>query len=238
MKRNIGLCWGEREQRIPTPCFTSSCQIIYEEGNDILTKGQYVLKTKKMCEPAFNSLVEFLMGNEMEITSETYHGLRDAAKELMCDELSELVSAFAETNLTVADDDVCALYKEIEDLRREHALLVKNHEQMKVELISVRKELEASRRMNEQLQDKYNDLSESVRIIMNQLIETSVSAFDSQIIPSEQVENEIDNVDGLKEDDINICMQQAGVSRAKAIKALKSADGDLVTAVMDLYGDS
>ena len=39
---------------------------------------------------------------------------------------------------------------------------------------------------------------------------------------------------GLKEDDINVCMQQANVSRARAIEALKAADGDIVTAVMNL----
>ena len=41
---------------------------------------------------------------------------------------------------------------------------------------------------------------------------------------------------GLKEEDITTCMQQANCSRAQAIDALKAADGDLVTAVMNLMG--
>jgi nascent polypeptide-associated complex subunit alpha len=39
---------------------------------------------------------------------------------------------------------------------------------------------------------------------------------------------------GLKEDDINTVMGQASVSRARAIDALREANGDLVTAVMNL----
>jgi nascent polypeptide-associated complex subunit alpha len=38
----------------------------------------------------------------------------------------------------------------------------------------------------------------------------------------------------LKEDDINTLMSQANVTRARAIEALREADGDLVTAVMNL----
>ena len=39
---------------------------------------------------------------------------------------------------------------------------------------------------------------------------------------------------GLKEEDIQTIMQQANVNRARAIEALRGADGDLVTAVMNL----
>jgi nascent polypeptide-associated complex subunit alpha len=38
----------------------------------------------------------------------------------------------------------------------------------------------------------------------------------------------------LKEDDINTLMSQANVPRSRAIEALREADGDLVTAVMNL----
>ena len=34
--------------------------------------------------------------------------------------------------------------------------------------------------------------------------------------------------------DIELVMQQASVSRAKAVKALKDNDGDIVNAIMDL----
>ena len=36
---------------------------------------------------------------------------------------------------------------------------------------------------------------------------------------------------GVEPKDIELVMTQAGVSRAKAVKALKSADGDIVSAV-------
>ena len=39
---------------------------------------------------------------------------------------------------------------------------------------------------------------------------------------------------GINEEDINIIMQQCNVSRDRAIDALQEADGDLVTAVMNL----
>jgi nascent polypeptide-associated complex subunit alpha len=39
---------------------------------------------------------------------------------------------------------------------------------------------------------------------------------------------------GLREEDINTIIQQTSVTRARAIEALRQADGDLVTAVMNL----
>ncbi|XP_027071438.1 nascent polypeptide-associated complex subunit alpha-like protein 1 [Coffea eugenioides] len=39
---------------------------------------------------------------------------------------------------------------------------------------------------------------------------------------------------GVEPKDIELVMTQAGVSRAKAVKALKAADGDIVTAIMEL----
>jgi nascent polypeptide-associated complex subunit alpha len=39
---------------------------------------------------------------------------------------------------------------------------------------------------------------------------------------------------GVEEKDIELVMTQATVSRARAVKALKSADGDIVTAIMEL----
>lgn len=54
----------------------------------------------------------------------------------------------------------------------------------------------------------------------------------AKVVEDEQ-EGEVDAT-GLKEEDINTIMQQSNVSRARAIKALRDADGDLVTAVMNL----
>jgi nascent polypeptide-associated complex subunit alpha len=39
---------------------------------------------------------------------------------------------------------------------------------------------------------------------------------------------------GVEQKDIELVMTQASVSRSKAIKALKSADGDIVSAIMEL----
>uniref|UniRef100_A0A7I4C331 NAC-A/B domain-containing protein n=1 Tax=Physcomitrium patens TaxID=3218 RepID=A0A7I4C331_PHYPA len=41
---------------------------------------------------------------------------------------------------------------------------------------------------------------------------------------------------GVEPKDIELVMTQAGVSRAKAVKALKSTDGDIVSAIMNLTG--
>ncbi|CAN6483772.1 unnamed protein product [Victoria cruziana] len=45
-----------------------------------------------------------------------------------------------------------------------------------------------------------------------------------------------DDVDdaGVEPKDVELVMTQAGVSRTKAIKALKAAEGDIVTAIMEL----
>ncbi|KAJ9547970.1 hypothetical protein OSB04_020513 [Centaurea solstitialis] len=45
-----------------------------------------------------------------------------------------------------------------------------------------------------------------------------------------------DDVDesGVEPKDIELVMTQAGVSRSKAVKALKAADGDIVSAIMEL----
>ncbi|KAI4302474.1 hypothetical protein MLD38_038214 [Melastoma candidum] len=48
-----------------------------------------------------------------------------------------------------------------------------------------------------------------------------------------QDDEEVDET-GIEPKDIELVMTQAGVSRSKAVKALKAADGDIVTAIMDL----
>lgn len=49
----------------------------------------------------------------------------------------------------------------------------------------------------------------------------------------EEDETEVD-ADGLEEKDIDLVIQQANCSKAKAIKALKSNNGDIVNAIMEL----
>jgi len=46
-------------------------------------------------------------------------------------------------------------------------------------------------------------------------------------------EEKIDET-GLEQKDIELVMTQASVSRARAVKALKSTDGDIVNAIMEL----
>ncbi|XP_050281552.1 nascent polypeptide-associated complex subunit alpha-like protein [Quercus robur] len=48
-----------------------------------------------------------------------------------------------------------------------------------------------------------------------------------------QDDEEVDET-GVEPKDIELVMTQAGVTRSKAVKALKAADGDIVTAIMDL----
>ena len=52
-------------------------------------------------------------------------------------------------------------------------------------------------------------------------------------IEAAEDEGEVDDT-GLEPKDIELVMSQANVSRAKAVKALKSNDGDIVNAIMDL----
>jgi len=61
----------------------------------------------------------------------------------------------------------------------------------------------------------------------------SVDAPSSATIIEEEDEGEIDET-GVEPKDIELVMTQAGVSRSKAVNALKTNDGDIVSAIMDL----
>jgi len=52
-------------------------------------------------------------------------------------------------------------------------------------------------------------------------------------IPEEDTDEEVDAT-GVEDKDIELVMSQANVSRAKAIKALKKTENDIVNAIMDL----
>ena len=53
---------------------------------------------------------------------------------------------------------------------------------------------------------------------------------------ADEEEDEGEDVDdsGVEAKDIELVMTQAGVSRGKAVKALRNADGDIVSAIMEL----
>lgn len=52
--------------------------------------------------------------------------------------------------------------------------------------------------------------------------------------PEPEDENEEVDESGLEPKDIELVMTQAGVSRSKAVRALKNADGDIVSAIMEV----
>ncbi|KAL6530600.1 hypothetical protein OROMI_028489 [Orobanche minor] len=59
--------------------------------------------------------------------------------------------------------------------------------------------------------------------------EPTITALDDE----EEEEEEVDE-GGVEENDIELVMTQAGVSRRRAVKALKESDGDIVSAIMEL----
>ncbi|KAL1203274.1 Nascent polypeptide-associated complex subunit alpha-like protein 2 [Cardamine amara subsp. amara] len=64
----------------------------------------------------------------------------------------------------------------------------------------------------------------------SQRAEASTATVEAQV---EEDEEEVDET-GVEDRDIDLVMTQAGVSRSKAVKALKSHDGDIVSAIMEL----
>lgn len=61
----------------------------------------------------------------------------------------------------------------------------------------------------------------------------STSASQPEPASTAQDDEDVDET-GVEPKDIELVMTQAGVSRSKAVKALKAADGDIVTAIMEL----
>ncbi len=51
--------------------------------------------------------------------------------------------------------------------------------------------------------------------------------------PADDDDEEVDD-SGVEQKDIELVMTQANVSRSKAVKALKNAEGDIVSAIMEL----
>ena len=60
----------------------------------------------------------------------------------------------------------------------------------------------------------------------------ATAATTAETLPEEE-EEEVDET-GVEPRDIDLVMTQAGVSRAKAVKALKTSNGDIVSAIMEL----
>lgn len=85
---------------------------------------------------------------------------------------------------------------------------------------------------------KIEDLSSQLQTqAAEQFKAPDLGRVDSKAEPSSALEAEEDEeVDetGVEPKDIELVMTQAGVSRAKAVAALKSNDGDIVGAIMEL----
>ncbi|KAL6853871.1 hypothetical protein ACP4OV_019900 [Aristida adscensionis] len=83
---------------------------------------------------------------------------------------------------------------------------------------------------------KIEDLSSQLQ---SQAAEQFKAPDPSTVIPkaepsaAAQDDEEVDET-GVEPKDIELVMTQASVSRARAVKALKAADGDIVTAIMEL----
>ena len=67
---------------------------------------------------------------------------------------------------------------------------------------------------------------------MGSVIKQDQGATASGALPEEE-EEEIDET-GVEPHDIDLVMTQAGVSKSKAVKALKTHNGDIVGAIMEL----
>lgn len=84
---------------------------------------------------------------------------------------------------------------------------------------------------------KIEDLSSQLQTqAAEQFKMPDMSHISSKPEPLATVQEDDEEVDetGVEPKDIELVMTQATVSRAKAVKALKAANGDIVTAIMDL----
>jgi nascent polypeptide-associated complex subunit alpha len=84
---------------------------------------------------------------------------------------------------------------------------------------------------------KIEDLSSQLQTqAAEQFKAPDVSHISAKPEPLATVQEEDEEIDetGVDPKDIELVMTQASVSRAKAVKALKAANGDIVTAIMDL----
>ncbi|KAG5229467.1 nascent polypeptide-associated complex alpha protein [Salix suchowensis] len=68
---------------------------------------------------------------------------------------------------------------------------------------------------------------------MSSMLPKSDASNAAATAPPEEEEEEVDDT-GVEPRDIDLVMTQAGVSRAKAVKALQTNNGDIVSAIMEL----
>jgi len=68
------------------------------------------------------------------------------------------------------------------------------------------------------------------------ITEPSVTQIEMQGQKSYQISGKVSTEQAIKEDDVKMIMEQAGVSREDALAALKEANGDIAEAIMKLKG--
>jgi nascent polypeptide-associated complex subunit alpha len=81
---------------------------------------------------------------------------------------------------------------------------------------------------------KIEDLSSQLQSQAAQQFKVPETAKSAPAAVAEAEDEEDVDETGVEPKDIELVMTQAGVSRAKAVRALKITDGDIVSAIMDL----
>ena len=79
-----------------------------------------------------------------------------------------------------------------------------------------------------------NNRSDAASAASQSISDAAGKAAEQAPVVVENEDEEAPDATGLDENDIKMVMQQANVSRAKAIKALRDNNNDMVTAVMNL----
>merc|ERR1719400_3026433 len=81
---------------------------------------------------------------------------------------------------------------------------------------------------------KIEDMNQSHREFLNDKWAPKPEAAQIPAIQEDQDDDDDVDTSGLDENDIQMVVEQAGVSRAKAVKALRNHEGDIVNAIMEL----
>mmetsp|Transcript_18409 Transcript_18409/g.29222 ORF Transcript_18409/g.29222 Transcript_18409/m.29222 type:complete len:228 (-) Transcript_18409:70-753(-) len=81
---------------------------------------------------------------------------------------------------------------------------------------------------------KIEDMNQSHREFLSDKWAPKPDQAQMPAIQEDQEEDEDVDTTGLDENDIQMVVEQASVSRAKAVKALRNHDGDIVNAIMEL----
>merc|ERR1712039_1074694 len=81
---------------------------------------------------------------------------------------------------------------------------------------------------------KIEDMNQSHREFLSDKWAAKPESAQIPAIQEDQEDDDDVDTSGLDENDIQMVVEQAGVSRSKAVKALRNHDGDIVNAIMEL----